>query len=175
MERVVERYKVILARNPSSTVFASLAEALRRLGLVDEAIRVSLEGLNKHQDHVSGRVALGRAYYDKGMFVEARAELEKVIRVAPDNLLARRLLEDIYTRIGRSGVSLVGGDKPRGEMVFCTLTMAELLERQGYPGEALKIYEVLFEREPQNGDIQERVERLKARVRGRGVSASGKG
>src|SRR3970040_2657100 len=93
----IARYIAILEKDPSSTVFAPLAESFRRLGWLDEAIKVSIEGLKIHPGHLSARVAMARAYYDKQFFKEAMGEIEDVLKVAPDNILAQRLLKDIET------------------------------------------------------------------------------
>ena len=88
----LQRYK----EDPTSRVFAPLAEAYRRLGRVDEAIEICREGLEHHPDFHGGRVALAKCYLEKKLFAEARAELEKVVKIVPENLLAQRLLGDIY-------------------------------------------------------------------------------
>jgi tetratricopeptide (TPR) repeat protein len=82
-------------QDPTSRVFAPLAEAYRRLGQIDEAIEVCKEGLEHHPDFQGGRVALAKCYIDKKMFLEARAELDRVIQFVPENLLAQRLLGEV--------------------------------------------------------------------------------
>ena len=69
---VVERDPVIVERVSGQSfsaftrarIFAPLAEAYRKAGLVDEAIEVAREGLRIHPNFVGGRVALGRALFD---------------------------------------------------------------------------------------------------------------
>jgi len=80
--------------DPTSRVFAPLAEAYRRLGRLDEAIDICLEGLKHHPDFPGGRVALARCFLDKKKYAKAKDELERVIGVSPDNILAQRLLGD---------------------------------------------------------------------------------
>src|SRR5580698_2425157 len=62
--------------DPTSRVFAPLAEAYRRMGQVEEAIEICREGLEHHPDFHGGRVALAKCYIDKRLFAEARVELE---------------------------------------------------------------------------------------------------
>ncbi len=81
--------------DPTSRVFAPLAEAYRRLGRVDEAIDICKEGLNHHPDFHGGRVTLAKCLIDKRRLPEARVELERVIQFVPENLLAQRLLGDV--------------------------------------------------------------------------------
>lgn len=83
-------------QDPTSRVFAPLAEAYRRLGRIDEAIDVCLEGLKHHPDFIGGRVALARCFLDKKKYSRAKDELEIVVGISPDNLLAQRLLGDCF-------------------------------------------------------------------------------
>ncbi|MBN1114189.1 MAG: tetratricopeptide repeat protein [Oligoflexia bacterium] len=92
----LEQYLKIYQENPASRVFAPLAEAYRKSNLIDEAIEICKEGLERHPGFISGMVALARCYYDKQMYKEAITELEKVISEAPDNYLAQKLLAESY-------------------------------------------------------------------------------
>ena len=87
--------------DPSSRVFAPLAEAYRKAGLVDEAIEIAREGLRVHPSFVGGRVALARALFDKKLYVEVIDELAGIIQDVPDNLIAQRLVGDSALMLGR--------------------------------------------------------------------------
>jgi len=87
--------------DPTSRIFAPLAEAYRRAGLLDEAIEIAREGLLVHPSFVGGRVALARALFDKKMYEEVVEELAPVARDVPDNLVAQRLLADSSLMLGR--------------------------------------------------------------------------
>src|SRR3954470_6886467 len=80
--------------DPNSRVFAPLAEAYRKAGLIDEAIEIAREGLRVHPGFVGGRVALARALFDKKSYEEVVKELTPVVRDVPDNLVAQRLLAE---------------------------------------------------------------------------------
>ncbi len=86
--------------DPTSRVFAPLAEAYRKLGRLDDAISICREGLEHHPEFHGGRVALAKCLMDKNDLGSARVELERVIRVAPENLLAQRLLGDVAKGLG---------------------------------------------------------------------------
>ena len=90
----IEDLRRRLEKDPASRVFAQLAEELRKEGELEEAIRVSRAGLEKHPFYPSARMTLGRALLDSGDLNAARAEFESVLQGAPDNLLARRYLEE---------------------------------------------------------------------------------
>ena len=70
------------------------------MGTFPEAIRVCRTGLSQHPAYLSARVTLGRALAELQEFDAAQAELEHVLRVAPDNLAAIRALADIHQRRG---------------------------------------------------------------------------
>jgi tetratricopeptide (TPR) repeat protein len=92
--------------DPRSRVFAPLAEAYRKAGLLDEAIEIARDGVRIHPHFVGGKVALGRALFDKGMYEQVVKELEPVVLDAPDNLVAQKLLGESYLILGRVADSL---------------------------------------------------------------------
>jgi tetratricopeptide (TPR) repeat protein len=96
----IKKYEDMLARDPNSYCFAPLSELYRKLGLLDDAINVAKRGCEIHPDYVGGHMALGRAFFEKGMKEESRIALEKVVRVTPDNILAQRVLSQIYIDAG---------------------------------------------------------------------------
>ena len=87
--------------DPTSRVFAPLAEAYRKAGLIDEAIEIAREGLRVHPNFVGGRVALARALFEKRKYDEVVEELSIVVREVPDNLVAQRLLAESSLMLGR--------------------------------------------------------------------------
>ena len=89
--------------DPTSIVFAALAEEYRRAGRFDEAIETCRAGLERHPAYLSARVTLGRALIEKGDLEEARTHLEQVVRQAPENLAAIRSLADLHHRRGHGG------------------------------------------------------------------------
>lgn len=88
----LERFK----EDPTSRIFAPLAEAYRRMGKVEEAIEICKKGLEHHSDFHGGRVALAKCYIDEKNFEAAKRELELVVANVPENLLAQRLLGDMH-------------------------------------------------------------------------------
>ncbi len=87
--------------DPASIAFAQLAEEYRREGEYEEAVRVCRAGLAQYPSYLSARVTLGRALAELGRLDEARAELARVLDVAPDNIAAKRAMEE--TGLARSG------------------------------------------------------------------------
>ena len=102
----IDELKRRVEKDPASIAFAQLAEEYRRIGLYEEAVRVSRAGLAQHPAYLSARVTLGRALSDLERYDEAQAELEYVLRAAPDNLSAIRALADLHQRRGELDASL---------------------------------------------------------------------
>ena len=95
-----------LQEDPTSRVFAPLAESYRRMGRVEEAIEMCQLGLEHHPDFHGGRVALAKCYLDKRRYQDAQQELEKVVHLAPENLLAQRLLGEAFIAQGNKTQAL---------------------------------------------------------------------
>jgi tetratricopeptide (TPR) repeat protein len=96
----IEDLRKRLDKEPGSRLFAQLAEELRKDGDLEEAIRISREGLHKHPAYPSARMTLGRALLDTGDLTAARTEFEMVLKGAPDNILASRFLGECLEGLG---------------------------------------------------------------------------
>lgn len=83
------------ARNPTSRIFAPLADAYRRAGRIDEAIDVCQRGLRHHPDYLSGQLVLARTYYDRGDLDMAANVFRQVLAGDARNLIALRALGEI--------------------------------------------------------------------------------
>jgi tetratricopeptide (TPR) repeat protein len=94
------KYLKAFQDDPRSKIFAPLAEAYRKIGLIDEAIEICNEGLLVHPDFIGGKVALARAYFDKKSYAQVRDLLLPIIEKIPDNLVAQRLLADASLSLG---------------------------------------------------------------------------
>ena len=78
--------------NPRSRIFAPLADLYRRVGRLDEALRLLEDGLKIHPEYVSALVILGRTQLDAGDRDLARTTLQKVMALDSENLVVLKLL-----------------------------------------------------------------------------------
>ncbi len=133
------KYLTQYQENPKSRIFAPLAEAYRKIGLVDEAIQICREGLDHHPTFIGGKVALARALFDKKRHRDVRELLKDAINEIPDNLLAQRLLADSNLVLGfldeaLNAYKMILYFNPSDEEVA---GMVQELETQSYQGGGL--------------------------------------
>ncbi len=80
--------------------FASLANALRRSGALEEAVTILRAHLAEWPDHLTGHVVLGQALFDTGALAEARAAFETARSLDPGNSVVLRQLGEIASLAG---------------------------------------------------------------------------
>jgi tetratricopeptide (TPR) repeat protein len=96
IDELFERYR----RAPGSHVFAPLADAYRKLGLVEEALDICARGLSANPRYASGYVVQGKCQYDAGRADRAEESFKKVLEFDPQNLVALRYLGIIRAACG---------------------------------------------------------------------------
>lgn len=89
-------------QDPDPRVFARLADAYRKEGLLDEAIQICRDGLAAHPGYAGGRAVLACALLERGALDEAEEEFRRVLEQAPEHLPALRFLGDISATQGRA-------------------------------------------------------------------------
>lgn len=102
----IERYQKMYEKDPTSRVFAPLAEAYRKMGLIKEARELAEKGVLKHPHFPGGRVALGRIHLANSQFEEAEIQFRKAVDLAPENVLAYQLLAETYLRLKKTKEAL---------------------------------------------------------------------
>ena len=98
--RTIRKLERALGRDPRSRLFLPLAEAHRELGHHHRAVEVFQMGLTHHPGYIRARIGLARTLKLLGRLDESREELNRVISLAPENGLARRLLAELYQHEG---------------------------------------------------------------------------
>jgi tetratricopeptide (TPR) repeat protein len=98
---LIERYQILLQSDPKSQVFAPLTEAYRKMGLLEEAFRIAVRGVQFNPMFGGGRIALAKVFLDRDNLQAAIDELEKAIECSADNILAHSLLGDCYLKAKR--------------------------------------------------------------------------
>ncbi len=85
-----------ISKDPKSKLFVPLAEEYKKVGDIEMAVHVLLEGLKHNPGYVTAKSFLGRLLLEKGDLAGAQKEFEEVVKAIPDNLLAQRKLGDLY-------------------------------------------------------------------------------
>lgn len=102
----IERYQKMYEKDPTSRIFAPLAEAYRKMGLLKEAREVAEKGVHDNPNFPGGRVALGRIYLANSQFKEAEVQFCKAVDLAPENMLAYQLLAETHLRLKKTKEAL---------------------------------------------------------------------
>ena len=96
IDELFERYR----RAPGSHVFAPLADAYRKLGLMEEALDICARGLAANPRYASGYVVQGKCQFDAGRADRAEESFKKVLEIDGQNLVALRYLGIIRAGCG---------------------------------------------------------------------------
>lgn len=89
-----------LAEDPHSLVFLRLGDALRRKGQLDAALRVALNGLERHPHLADAHDLYARVLTDKHDYERAFDEWDMAVRIAPNHTGALKGLAFLYFKVG---------------------------------------------------------------------------
>jgi tetratricopeptide (TPR) repeat protein len=101
MSDEIRRLSDELARDPGSLAFVQLAEALRRHGQLDHALRIAARGVERHPANADAHDLLARIAADRGELERAFSAWEAVLRLAPTHVGARKGLGFLFFQQGR--------------------------------------------------------------------------
>ena len=102
----IRQFEARLAREPTSQAYAALAEAYRRAGRADEAVKLCREGLARHPGYATTRLILAKALVESGEIQAARDEIGRFLGGEPDHEPALRLAVECALREGDPAAAL---------------------------------------------------------------------
>lgn len=86
----VQRWSLEVARDPGAPTFVNLADAYRKQGNLDGALRVCMRGLERRPDHAGAHALLARLHLERGEREKAFDEWGVVLRLDPAHFEANR-------------------------------------------------------------------------------------
>lgn len=84
----IAAYTEIWSKDPSSTIFVSLSEAYRKMGMLDDAKEVVSKGLVNHPDFPPAHIVLARIHCQQGDYLESDNSFQRALDRDPDSLAA---------------------------------------------------------------------------------------
>ncbi len=99
--RLIEKYRAIFKKDPKSKVFATLADAYRKVDLIEEAEKICRQGIKHHPNFVPGRVVMAKILLQKKLYEPALVHLEDSVKFDPENILAHSLRAETLLRLKR--------------------------------------------------------------------------
>jgi len=116
LEEEIRELEKRFSEAPDSRLFLPLADALRRAGELERAVKLCREGLERFPDFASVRVLLGECLAEIGDLEKAEQTLEKLVAEDSENL---RVLK------GLAGLAEQKGDKDRARALYDQLRTLE--------------------------------------------------
>lgn len=98
----IEKLEARYNENPDGRFFAPLADAYRKSGQVDLALKILSDNLAKHPDYLSAHIVLGRCHLAKKDDTAALATFRNVLELDRENIIALKALAEIEERIGQT-------------------------------------------------------------------------
>lgn len=96
LAKYFDQYK----KNPRSKVFAPLAEAYRKLGMIDDALKILKEGIRQHPNYALGYIVLSHCYYDLEKYELTYNTLRPIIAQNADNISLQKIFAQACIHLG---------------------------------------------------------------------------
>jgi tetratricopeptide (TPR) repeat protein len=97
---LLAKYFIMYKKNPRSRVFAPLAEAYRKLGMLEDAYKILKDGIRHHPTYTLGYVVLAHCYYDEGKFELTYNTLRPIIAQNADNISLQKIFAQACIHLG---------------------------------------------------------------------------
>jgi len=156
------RYYEQWQKDPTSVVFAPMAEFLIQAGRLDDAIRVCEIGLKSHTQSVMGRLAMARAYLGKKEWAKSKDQLALILNQIPQHPQALELSRVIRvkTEPAPTALNVANGDSEPQASKWQTVTMAKIYTAQGHPEKAREIYKAILKKDPHHTEARQGLDSL---------------
>lgn len=96
---LLAKYHQLYQKNPRSKVFAPLAESYRKLGMIDDALKILREGIKSHPNYALGYVVLANCYFDQQKYELCYNTLRPLVGQHQDNISLQKLFAQTCLQI----------------------------------------------------------------------------
>jgi tetratricopeptide (TPR) repeat protein len=107
-------YMEILVKDPGSTIFVSLAEIYRKLGMYDDGRQILLAGLERHPDLSAAHIVMARILCQLGDFSGSATSFSRALELDSDSLAAL---------VGFARVKMLGAQKEARDLLLRARTL----------------------------------------------------
>lgn len=97
---LLTKYSQLYEKNPKSRVFAPLAESYRKIGMLDESLKILRKGIKLHPSYTLGYIVLAHCYFDKELFELAYNTLRPFVAQNLENLSLQKLFGQVCVKLG---------------------------------------------------------------------------
>ncbi|MFL5783763.1 MAG: CDC27 family protein [Bacteriovoracaceae bacterium] len=97
---LLAKYYGLYKKNPRSKVFAPLAEAYRKLGMLDDALKILKDGIRNHPNYALGYIVLAHCYYDLEKYELTYNTLRPIIAQNADNISLQKIFAQSCIHLG---------------------------------------------------------------------------
>lgn len=96
---LLTKYSLQYEKKPRSRVFAPLAESYRKIGMLEEALKVLRKGIKIHPNYTLGHIVLANCYYDKNQFEAAYSTLLPLVSNNLENIRLQKLFAQVCEKL----------------------------------------------------------------------------
>jgi tetratricopeptide (TPR) repeat protein len=142
-DKTIEEYQVMLMRNPNAKVFAPLAEAYRKMGLLQQALEICERGVKYNPEYPSGLVAYGKILFELKKYEEAAEIFERATKLKTENILAHKLKALCFIKLNKYPEALTAYKhvlflNPQDEQALKFINNWEYLEAPKYSAQTFQ-------------------------------------
>lgn len=127
----IKKLQKICDQNPTSILFARLADGLLQRGEVARAIEVCHRGLRYRPSYTAGHVVMGKCYHAAGHYEEARLAFQKVLQLDAGHLAAHWYMGKIALQLDRDDLALKYFEQAHARDPFCPELIEQIRKLKG--------------------------------------------
>ena len=127
----IKKLQKICDQNPTSILFARLADGLLQRGEVARAIEVCRRGLRYRPSYTAGHVVMGKCYQAAGHYEEARLVFQRVLQLDAGHLAAHWYMGKIALQLDRGDLALKYFEQAQARDPFCPELIEQIRKLKG--------------------------------------------